>query len=79
MCIRDSLDTGAIGLRHGIDFNSHFARELAILAGMEQEGLLASEGDRIVVTPAGRPLVRNICMVFDTYLDLSRQRFSRTI
>jgi len=76
---RMGLDTGAIGLRHGIDFNSHFARELAILAGMEQEGLLASEGDRIVVTPAGRPLVRNICMVFDTYLDLSRQRFSRTI
>ena len=76
---RMSLDTGAIGLRHGVDFNRHFARELAILAGMEQEGLLASAGDRIVVTPSGRPLIRNICMVFDAYLDPSRQRFSRTI
>jgi hypothetical protein len=31
------------------------------------------------VTPVGRLLVRNICMIFDAWLDPQRQRFSRTI
>ncbi|MCG3169645.1 MAG: Oxygen-independent coproporphyrinogen III oxidase [Pseudomonadales bacterium] len=76
---RMGLDIEETGARHGVDFARHFAREMEILAGMEREGLLASEGNRIRVTPSGRPLVRNICMVFDAYLDPSRQRFSRTI
>jgi oxygen-independent coproporphyrinogen-3 oxidase len=76
---RMGIDTEETGERHGIEFASHFARELRILGDMEREGLLASEGGRIRVTAAGRPLVRNICMVFDAYLDPSRQRFSRTI
>lgn len=76
---RMGLDIEETGARHGVDFARHFAHEMEILAGMEREGLLASEGNRIRVTPSGRPLVRNICMVFDAYLDPSRQRFSRTI
>jgi oxygen-independent coproporphyrinogen-3 oxidase len=76
---RMGIDTQAIGERHGIDFCSHFAREMRILGEMEREGLLASDGSHIRVTAAGRPLVRNVCMVFDAYLDPSRQRFSRTI
>ncbi len=76
---RMQLDTEATGTRHGVDFSRHFARELQIITGMEDEGLLRRDGSRIHVTPAGRPLIRNICMVFDAYLDPSRQRFSRTI
>ncbi len=76
---RMGIDTGETGERHGIDFGSHFAREMRSLDAMEHEGLLESEGGQIRVTAAGRPLVRNICMVFDAYLDPSRQRFSRTI
>lgn len=76
---RMSVDVEETGARHGVDFRRHFAHEMRIIAGMEREGLLADEGNRICVTAAGRPLVRNICMVFDAYLDPSRQRFSRTI
>ncbi len=76
---RMAIDTAETGERHGIDFGSHFAREMRSLDAMEHEGLLESEGGQIRVTAAGRPLVRNICMVFDAYLDPSRQRFSRTI
>ncbi|HMV72802.1 MAG TPA: coproporphyrinogen III oxidase, partial [Pseudomonadales bacterium] len=76
---RMSVDVEETGVRHGVDFRRHFAHEMRIIAGMEREGLLADEGNRICVTAAGRPLVRNICMVFDAYLDPSRQRFSRTI
>jgi oxygen-independent coproporphyrinogen-3 oxidase len=33
-----------------------------------------------VVRPAGKLLIRNICMVFDTYLRASqKQRFSKVI
>ena len=76
---RMNLDTEATGARHGIDFDRHFAREMRIIADMEREGLLSREGNRYQVTPSGRPLIRNICMVFDAYLDPARQRFSRTI
>ena len=76
---RMAIDTAETGERHGIDFGSHFAREMRSLDAMEHEGLLESEGGQIRVTAAGRPLVRNICMVFDAYLDPSRQRFSRMI
>ena len=76
---RMGIDTEQTGERHGIDFERHFAAEMRVLADMEREGLLESEGGHIRVTAAGRPLVRNICMVFDAYLDPSRQRFSRTI
>jgi len=76
---RMGIDTTETGERHGVDFQSHFARELAVLEDMGREGLVSIEGSRIHVTAAGRPLVRNICMVFDAYLDPSRQRFSRTI
>ena len=76
---RMEVDMEAIGARHGVAFASYFARELETLAPMEQDGLVRIEGSRITVTPAGRLLVRNVCMVFDAYLDPDRQRFSRTV
>jgi len=73
------LDTEEIEERHGIDFRTHFERELGVLEEMEREGLVETLGNALYVTPVGRPLIRNICMVFDAYLDPSKQRFSRTI
>jgi oxygen-independent coproporphyrinogen-3 oxidase len=48
---------------------------------MAQDGLLSIDGPRIEVLPAGRLLIRNICMVFDRYLADSAQqgRFSKVI
>ena len=76
---RMELDMDAVADRHGIDFGRYFARELAALVPLEQDGLIRFEGNRLLVTPIGRLLVRNVCMVFDAYLDPSRQRYSRTI
>lgn len=64
----------------GIDFNDYFANELKDLEGMQKDGLLKLEADRIEVNPAGKLLIRNICMVFDRYLrEKNNQRFSKVI
>jgi oxygen-independent coproporphyrinogen-3 oxidase len=75
------LDTRALAKTWDIDFKRQFADELTRLAEMAQDGLLRLDADEIVVLPAGRLLVRNICMIFDRYQQLagSQGRFSRTI
>jgi oxygen-independent coproporphyrinogen-3 oxidase len=52
----------------------YFGRELEELESFEADGLVERRGDEIVVTPAGRLLVRRICMVFDRYLREARER-----
>jgi len=51
-----------------IDFDSYFATELVELREYEREGMLEISPRQIRVTPKGRMLIRNICMVFDKYL-----------
>ena len=66
--------------RYGVEFARYFAPEQAELASMQQDDLLRLLPDRIEVTPAGKLLIRNICMVFDRYLrDRETQRFSKVI
>ena len=64
-----------------IDFDSYFATELAELAEYEREGLLVMSPQKIVVTPKGRMLIRNICMVFDKFLRTKQEhaRYSKVI
>ena len=74
------LDLRALERRHGIEFAVRFAPELAALAGMERDGLLRLDPGGLRVLPAGKLLIRNICMVFDKYLPLSQQtRYSKAI
>jgi oxygen-independent coproporphyrinogen-3 oxidase len=74
------LDTTKIAQRFAIDFDSYFAVELSELKAMETDGLLKLASGRIEVQPAGKLLIRNICMVFDRYLrEKSGQRFSKVI
>ena len=67
----------------GIDFDDHFASELARLVEMEKDGLVSLEDARIKVTQLGRIFVRNVAMVFDEYLNrseiTSKQMYSRTL
>ncbi len=64
----------------GIDFAGYFATERTQLETMQQDGLLVMDGTGIEVTPAGRLLIRNICMVFDRYLrEKSERRYSKVI
>jgi oxygen-independent coproporphyrinogen-3 oxidase len=55
-------------IAYQIDFDRYFATELKELREYEREGLLEISPQSIRVTPKGRMLIRNICMVFDKYL-----------
>ena len=62
------LSFAAVERRWDLVFSDYFAADLARLAGMVDDGLVAIDGEGIRVLPRGRLLIRNICMVFDAYL-----------
>jgi oxygen-independent coproporphyrinogen-3 oxidase len=75
-----AVDLAQISARHGIEVEHHLAAEFARLAEPATLELVAYDqaARTLTATALGRPLVRNICMVFDRYLDpnLSKGRFS---
>ena len=64
-----------------IVFKDYFSTEIEELQVMANDGLISiDENNNIDVKPAGRLLIRNVCMVFDKYLRrASEQRFSKVI
>ncbi|MEN8176829.1 MAG: oxygen-independent coproporphyrinogen III oxidase, partial [Pseudomonadota bacterium] len=76
-----ALDIPAFEQRWGIDFAQYFAVELERLDEMQEDGQVVVGAESIEVPPAGRLLIRNICMKFDAYLshEANAQRFSRVI
>jgi oxygen-independent coproporphyrinogen-3 oxidase len=79
------LSMSSIEQAYPIRFPLYFAAELEKLKAFEEDGLLVVDPEWITVTPRGRLLIRNICMVFDRYLGLPRAdgpqplRYSKTI
>ena len=74
------LDFAAIEQMFSINFADYFAKELKNLVPMQMDGLIAVSNKSIKVLPAGRLLIRNVCMVFDKYLaQKSQQQFSKVI
>lgn len=75
------LPFAAIEQQYQIDFKSHFAEDLELLAPLVEDGLLQINDDNITVSAKGRLLIRNICLCFDTYSrqQAKRQQFSRII
>jgi oxygen-independent coproporphyrinogen-3 oxidase len=75
------LSVAAIEQAFPIVFADYFATELADLRALQADGLVQVGGAWISVTPKGRLLIRNLCMVFDRYLgqQAGGPRFSRTI
>ncbi len=57
---------------HPITFANYFAKEIEKLRELEADGLLTLDSDWLTVTPKGRLLIRNICMIFDRYLGMKR-------
>ncbi len=80
MC-RNSVDRESTGRRFGIDFDTHFAAELARLEALRADGLVECAGRRIELTPRGRLLMRNVAMLFDAYKNAGAgtPRLSRVI
>ncbi len=74
-------DLGALGARFGVDAEAYFDEELTLLAPLVADGLVIRRPGVIEVTELGRLFVRNVCMVFDRYLerDPALRRYSRTV
>jgi oxygen-independent coproporphyrinogen-3 oxidase len=75
------ISVPALEARYGMEFWRSFAAELPVLEQLQKDGLVELRPDAILVTPAGRFLVRNVAMVFDRYLQSAREqaRYSRVI
>ncbi len=73
------LNFSKIEKQFDIDFKEYFSPELLALQIMQEDGLINLQNDEIEVLPAGRLLIRNICMVFDKYLVQKQQQFSKVI
>ncbi len=75
-----SLDFAAMSQKLGINFEQHFAAELALLAPFENDGLVKRTSTGLEVTNTGRLFIRNIAMCFDnTLAPAGERRHSRTI
>ncbi|MFO7603517.1 MAG: oxygen-independent coproporphyrinogen III oxidase [Gammaproteobacteria bacterium] len=75
-----SLSKADIETQFNIQFDQLFAAELTRLQALEADGLVTLSAEAIQVTPVGKLLIRNICMVFDAYLSSDdRQRYSKVI
>ena len=75
------LDFKQIEKQFTINFSEYFAIELKDLLPMQDDDLLTLSENSIQVTPRGRMLIRNICMVFDLHLRQQKgtQSFSKVI
>ncbi|UVE19331.1 oxygen-independent coproporphyrinogen III oxidase [Pseudomonas sp. LS44] len=74
------VNFGAIEDCFGLYFRSYFHDIWPQLEHMANDGLLEIGQRRIKILPAGRLLVRAVCMLFDTYVgEAQQQRFSRVI
>jgi len=75
-----SLDYHTMSQRLGLDFQSHFEREIESLSGFEADGLVRRSSTGIEVTDTGRLFIRNIAMSFDnTLAPMNERKHSRTI
>ena len=74
-------DLDALSRAFGIRAAEYFAAELERLRPLEEDGLLRWSERAIEVSESGRFFIRNICMVFDRYLEAepAARGYSRTI
>ncbi|MGW8246858.1 MAG: oxygen-independent coproporphyrinogen III oxidase [Acidiferrobacterales bacterium] len=68
------LDFKQIEDQFRIRFAEYFAEELSGLASMQQDGLLELDESGLKITDRGVLLIRNICMLFDAYIQKQRQQ-----
>ena len=81
MC-RFELSFEELSDRFGIDFSESFEQESRDLNQFVDDGLIDVTDRSIAILPDGRVFVRNVAMVFDSYLRTARRDkplFSRTI
>jgi oxygen-independent coproporphyrinogen-3 oxidase len=76
-----TVDFEALGKRFGLDVLSYFAGELDRLEPLAKDGLVHWGARGLQATETGRFFIRNICMVFDRYLEreAGHRVYSRTV
>ncbi|MGB5092495.1 MAG: oxygen-independent coproporphyrinogen III oxidase [Parvibaculum sp.] len=72
------VDLEAVAARFGQSVAA-FEADLAGLEGLQADGIVQRDGHRLVMTQAGKPLVRAVCAVFDKYLTQGEARHSRAV
>lgn len=75
------LEFAALERRFGVDLRAYFASAWPTLERMASDGLLTLDADHLRILPAGRLLVRAVCMQFDAYLGAAQEqpRYSKVI
>ena len=71
-------DLGEIARAHG-GRSEDLADSLDELAPLAEDGLVAREGERIIVPAEARPLTRVVCAAFDRYLAQDAARHARAV
>ena len=78
-----SIRKDEIAAEFGLDFDDYFAPDLARLAPFVEDGLVELTTGEIRVTLLGRIFIRNVAMIFDSYLETQRLAekplFSKTL
>jgi len=75
-----TLDCDAFERAFALPFEVYFAREMPAIAALVADGLLEHAPPALAVTPRGRFVLRQICMIFDRYLgDTNAAPYSRAI
>lgn len=67
------VNLAEVSARFGLDASRHFRNEVAALTPFVEDGLVLFDGNILRVTGRGRPMLRNLCMMFDRYRHPSRQ------
>jgi oxygen-independent coproporphyrinogen III oxidase len=66
--------------RHRIDTGTfNFDSEMSRLEPLSEDGIVTVTGNRISITTDGRPFVRLVAAVFDSYLNVGEKRHSRAV
>jgi len=74
------LDIKKLEQAYSLKFAEYFEIEQKDLQQLQDDGLITFSAEKIEVTPAGKFLIRNVCMVFDRYLrEAGEKRFSKVI
>ena len=71
-----AVDLDAVADETGFDIATDFTDELELLEPFEENGSVQIEGHRIRITEKGRPYMRLVASVFDTYLTRAKSRHS---
>jgi oxygen-independent coproporphyrinogen-3 oxidase len=74
-------DLADLGRRFSVDAPAYLAPDLERLKPLEADGLVTLSPAAIQVTETGRFFIRNVCMVFDKYMERAggERVFSRTV